>query len=30
LETTADLKEESSKFNKVVLDLEGHNRDVVQ
>jgi phage-related minor tail protein len=28
LETTSDLKQESERFNKVVLDLEGLNRDL--
>ena len=29
LETTQDLREESAKFNKVIVDLECHNRDIL-
>ena len=28
LETTSDLKEESQKFNKVIMDLESHNKEI--
>lgn len=28
LETTSELKEEATKFNKVILELEGHNSDL--
>jgi hypothetical protein len=30
LETTSDLKEETDKFNKLVLDLEHHNKEVLR
>jgi predicted nucleic acid-binding Zn-ribbon protein len=30
LETTQDLKEESAKFNQLVLDLESHNKDILR
>jgi hypothetical protein len=30
LETTQDLKEESSKLNQLILDLENHNKDVLR
>ena len=30
LETTSDLKEESERFNKVIMELENNNRDLQQ
>lgn len=30
LETTHDLKEESAKLNQLIVDLEGHNKDVLR
>lgn len=30
LETTQDLKEESAKLNQLVVDLEGHNKDILR
>lgn len=30
LETTQDLKEESAKLNQLVIDLEGHNKDILR
>lgn len=30
LETTSDLKEETDKFNKLVLDLEHHNKEILK
>jgi hypothetical protein len=29
LETTQELKNEATKLNKVVLDLEGHNSNII-
>lgn len=30
LETTHDLKEESAKLNQLIVDLEGHNKDILR